>query len=61
VKQLAADGMGILFISSEIEEVLSISDRILIMRQGRITDTVDPAEINISELMKLVMEEGFND
>lgn len=61
VKQLAADGMGILFISSEIEEVLSISDRILIMRQGRITDTVDPAEINISELMKLVMEEGLND
>ena len=60
VKNLSAEGMAILFISSEIEEVLSISDRILIMRQGRVTDTVDPAKINISELMKLVMEEDLN-
>ena len=60
VKNLSAEGIAILFISSEIEEVLSISDRILIMRQGRVTDTVDPAKINISELMKLVMEEDLN-
>ena len=33
---LAADGMAILFASSEIEEVLELSHRALVMRQGRI-------------------------
>jgi ABC-type sugar transport system ATPase subunit len=34
--RLAADGAGIIMISSEVEEILAISDRILIMRGGRI-------------------------
>jgi rhamnose transport system ATP-binding protein len=34
--QLARDGVGILMISSELPEVLLISDRILVMREGRI-------------------------
>jgi rhamnose transport system ATP-binding protein len=34
--QLARDGVGILMISSELPEVLRISDRILVMREGRL-------------------------
>jgi ABC-type sugar transport system ATPase subunit len=33
---LAADGMGILLVSSEIEEVLGLAHRTLVMRRGRI-------------------------
>ena len=33
---LAADGMGVLLISSEIEEVLGLAHRVLVMRGGRI-------------------------
>jgi ribose transport system ATP-binding protein len=36
VQKLAAGGSGILFISSEIEEVMAMSDRILVMSQGEI-------------------------
>jgi ABC-type sugar transport system ATPase subunit len=36
LKNLAEQGMGIIVISSEIPEILAISDRILIMRRGRI-------------------------
>jgi rhamnose transport system ATP-binding protein len=34
--QLARDGVGILMISSELPEVLLVSDRILVMREGRL-------------------------
>ena len=33
---LAKQGMAILLISSELEEVLSMSDRVLVMREGRV-------------------------
>ena len=33
---LARDGMGVLLISSEIEEVLGLAHRVLVMRAGRV-------------------------
>lgn len=36
LRKLADEGMGILMVSSELAEVLAISDRILVMRQGRL-------------------------
>ncbi len=35
--QLAADGVAILMISSELPEVRSVGDRVLVMREGRLT------------------------
>ena len=61
VRDLAAQGMAVLFISSEIEEVLDVSDRILIMNQGRITGEVKPDQVNLEQLMTLVMEETVHD
>jgi ABC-type sugar transport system ATPase subunit len=41
ITKLAADGMGVLLISSEIEEVLGLSHRVLVMRSGRIVAEYD--------------------
>src|ERR671916_3289746 len=41
IDDLAREGKAILLISSELEEVLSMSDRILVMREGRITGEFD--------------------
>jgi ABC-type sugar transport system ATPase subunit len=41
IRQLADEGLGILFISSELPEILGLSDRILVMRQGRIAAEFD--------------------
>jgi ABC-type sugar transport system ATPase subunit len=38
IDRLAADGRGILFISSEIEEVVAMSDRVLVMSRGEIVE-----------------------
>ena len=37
ISELAASGLGILLISSDLPEVLAMSDRILVMHEGRIT------------------------
>ena len=50
MRRLAAEGLGILFVTSDLEEVMSLSDRILVMSNGRITGefvggAADEAEI----------------
>lgn len=42
MRRLAADGVAILMASSELPEVLGMSDRILVMRDGRIVGEVPP-------------------
>jgi ABC-type sugar transport system ATPase subunit len=46
IDSLARTGIGVLLISSEIEEVLGLSDRILVMRNGRLVDEFDGAKAN---------------
>jgi rhamnose transport system ATP-binding protein len=44
VSDLAADGLGILLISSDLPEVLAMSDRIVVMREGRTVAEFSRAE-----------------
>ncbi|WP_300584835.1 sugar ABC transporter ATP-binding protein [Marivita sp.] len=37
IRHLAAEGLAIIFVSSDIEEVLALSDRIIVMADGRVT------------------------
>jgi rhamnose transport system ATP-binding protein len=43
MRQLAGEGMAILMISSELPEVLGMSDRVLVMNGGRIVAEFDKA------------------
>ena len=51
MSSLAAQGMAILMISSELPEILGMSDRILVMREGRITGEFDRSEATQEKLM----------
>ena len=51
----ARKGISTLFVSTELEELLEVCHRILIMRHGRIVDEVVPDEINVNELYELCM------
>jgi erythritol transport system ATP-binding protein len=44
VRRLAATGIGILFVSSELEEVRSVADRIVVMSRGAIAGEYSSAE-----------------
>jgi rhamnose transport system ATP-binding protein len=51
MSSLAAQGLAILMISSELPEVLGMSDRILVMREGRLTGEFSRAEATQEKLM----------
>ncbi|MEQ8674886.1 MAG: sugar ABC transporter ATP-binding protein [Aggregatilineales bacterium] len=55
IRDLAKEGLTVLFVSSEIEEVLDVADRILVMNQGNITHDLSAGEIGLDKLMALVM------
>ena len=51
--QLAGQGVAILFVSSEMEEILGMSDRALVMHEGRITGQLERDELNEEAVMQL--------
>ena len=56
INHLAAQGKAILMISSELPEVLGMSDRILVMHQGRMAGEItDPARATQSQIMELAV------
>ncbi len=52
LRQLAAKGKSILLISSDLQEILTISDRILVINKGRITKTLSTAQTSEAEIVK---------
>ncbi len=57
VAELATDGMGVVFISAELDEVARISDRIAVMRDGRCTAQVG-GDCTVGELTALIAGVG---
>jgi ABC-type uncharacterized transport system ATPase subunit len=57
--QARSKGKAILLISADLEEILSISDRIAVMYEGQIAGTLDPAEAT-EERLGLMMTGGGN-
>ncbi len=51
IEQLAGQGVGILLISSELEEIVDLSDRILVMYQGRIIKETERAGASLQQVM----------
>jgi ribose transport system ATP-binding protein len=55
INQYKSKGMSIVMISSEIPEILGISDRVLVMHEGRITGVLDKEEANQENIMRLAV------
>ena len=55
---LAEGGAAIVFVSSELEEVLSMSDRVLVMHEGAIAGEVAGDDINEENIMRLATGAG---
>jgi erythritol transport system ATP-binding protein len=46
MRKLAADGLGIIFVTSDLDEVMSLSDRIIVMSNGRVTGEWDRKDVD---------------
>jgi ribose transport system ATP-binding protein len=53
LRELSREGVAILFASSEMEEVLALSHRVVVMHEGRITGTLTSSESNEEEILEL--------
>ncbi|MED4599807.1 sugar ABC transporter ATP-binding protein [Paenibacillus validus] len=58
IRAMAGEGMAILVISSELEELLAVSDRILVLYNGVITKELDRREVGSEEVLHHAIQ-GF--
>lgn len=54
IEELCKEGMGVIMVSTELPEIMSISDRILVMKKGEIVKEVNTKETSQEELMSTV-------
>jgi rhamnose transport system ATP-binding protein len=51
--ELAANGLAVIMVSSELPEILGMSDRAIVMREGRNAGTFSRAEMNAEQLVRV--------
>ena len=60
INELKKQGVGVVIVSSELPEVMGISDRIIVMCNGKITGEVDPRNTTEEEIMTYATRFGDN-
>jgi rhamnose transport system ATP-binding protein len=61
IAELAAEGIGVIVISSDLPEVLVLSDRVLVMREGRQMTILDRARANQETVMAAAMGQSLTE
>ena len=61
MNDLAAEGKSILLVSSDLDEVLHMSDRVLVMCEGRLTGELDIADATQVKIMELATKQEERD
>ena len=61
VRQIAESGKSVIVISSEMDEMADLSDRVLILRNGKICEEVTGDDINNNNLMRLALAEEVSE
>jgi ribose transport system ATP-binding protein len=56
IRKLAANGVAIVLVSSEVEEVLGLADRVVVLREGRAVHIGPAQDIDEHQVLDLVME-----
>ncbi len=58
MEDLARQGVAVLFVSSEMEEVLGMGDRVLVMHEGRLAGELKRGELSEEAVMQLATGGG---
>jgi ABC-type sugar transport system ATPase subunit len=58
VTRLAAEGMSIIIVSSELEELVEGADRVLVLARGRLIGEVGHADASVERILRLAFELG---
>jgi ribose transport system ATP-binding protein len=60
IRRIKARGIGVIYISHRLDEVLDIADRITILRDGRRIATVNAADCTVDQLARLMLGRAIN-
>jgi ABC-type sugar transport system ATPase subunit len=60
VRQLAARGTAVVYVSHRLDEIFAISDVITVLRDGSVIDSLPPAELDETRLVKLMVGRDVN-
>ena len=52
MSELAAQGLSVIMVSSEIPEIIGMADRVIVMREGRIAGRFERAELTAEKLVR---------
>jgi len=55
LREMKSEGKSIIFISHKLNEVMAVSDRVTVLRKGRLIGTVDTASVTERELAKMMI------
>jgi len=55
LRQLRASGIGIIYVSHRLEEVISLADRITVLRDGQLIETLAAADATVDRLIALMV------
>lgn len=55
VREIASTGASVLFVSHDLDEVRRITDRVTVLRDGRVVDTVDTASVTEGRLVEMII------
>jgi ABC-type sugar transport system ATPase subunit len=55
IRELVSRGISILYISHRLDEIFRIADRVTVMRDGRVVDTVPASELDEEKLVRLMV------
>jgi general nucleoside transport system ATP-binding protein len=55
IRRITSQGLGVLFISHKLREVTAVSDRVSVLRRGRVIDTIDATGVEPRRLAELMV------
>lgn len=55
VRKMVADGASVIFISHKLDEVMEVSDRVTVLRSGKVVGTVNTAEVTKNDLARMMV------
>ena len=58
IRNFADAGKGVIFVSSELTELMAVCDRIIILYDGRITGEIERKEIKAEEELQYAIQKG---
>lgn len=61
IDELKADGVGIIYISHRLEEVLRVADDVTVLRNGRLVGSFPAEDLDVAELTHLIVGRGVEE